>query len=70
MTNQSIHYPHSADRDIPEHANQLIASIAAAMLRDGESATHIAYMRRAVITTVCEFYPWAYRAKSSQRRAS
>jgi hypothetical protein len=64
MTNHHIKYPRAADQDIPEIANQLIAAIARAMLAEGESASHVAYMRRAVIVAICEFYPWAYRAKS------
>jgi hypothetical protein len=61
---QPIILPRAGDRDIPELANDLIAAVARAMLADGESATMVAVMRRDLVTTICEYYPWAYRAKT------
>ena len=60
----NITFPHARDVDIPELANELIAAVARAMLEDGEPASLIAVMRRDIVTTVCEYYPWAYRAKT------
>ena len=56
---------------IPELASALIAAIARAMIDDaGESADMVAVMRRDIITTICEYYPWAYRSITSQRGAA
>ena len=57
-------FPRAADRDIPKFANDLIAAVAKAMLEDGQSASLVAVMRRDIVTTICEYYPWAYRAKT------
>ena len=65
MTSHSnITYPKA--RDIPDRANELIAAIAKAMIDDagGKPSELIAVMRRDIITTICEYYPWAYRAKT------
>ena len=62
MTIQSnITYPKASD--IPDRANELIAAITKAMLEEGESASLVAVMRRNIIT-ICEYHPWAYRAKT------
>ena len=60
--NSNITYPKASD--IPDRANDLIGAIAKAMLDEGESASLVAVMRRDIITTICEYYPWAYRAKT------
>ena len=60
MTIQSnITYPKASD--IPELANELIAALAKAMIAEGNEA-QVAVMRHDVVTTICEYYPWAYRA--------
>ena len=63
MTSHSnITYPKASD--IPDRANELIAAVARAMLDEGENASLVAVMRRDIITTICEYYPWAYRSKT------
>jgi hypothetical protein len=62
MTDQTLHYPHAADAEIPELTNQLIAALARAMLNDGESAHSITVMRHSVMQEIAEHYPFGWRS--------
>ena len=46
------------------HGDERDAQVAKAMLDERESASLVAVMRRDIITTICEYYPWAYCAKT------
>jgi hypothetical protein len=58
MPNHKLQFPKSADNVINELTTELVAAVAKVMLADGESASAIAYMRRDVLITVSEYYPY------------